>query len=77
MNEPEPIDIAKLLIISGILLATAGVVVLLINKFGITKIPGDMKFGDENFKVYFPLGTCIIISIVLSLIMWLIRMFGK
>lgn len=77
MNDPQPFDFAKLLIVSGALLLLAGLVVLAINKLGINKMPGDLKFGDDNFRVYIPLGTCILISVVLTVIMWLFKIFGK
>ncbi len=78
MEDPQqPFDLARLLIVSGLMLLVAGGVVLLINKFGISRMPGDMKFGDDNFRVYIPLGSCVLISVVLTLIMWLVRMLGK
>ena len=37
------------------------------------RLPGDIAIKRENFSFYFPLGTCILISVVLSLIFWLFR----
>ena len=37
------------------------------------KLPGDLSFKRGNFSFYFPLGTCILISIILTLIMYLFR----
>ena len=67
----------KLLIILGIVLVLAGIIILLAGKFpGIKSIPGDMVFKKENFTFYFPLGTSILISIILTLIIFLWRKFG-
>jgi hypothetical protein len=37
------------------------------------RLPGDIRIDGENFKFYFPLTTCILISLVLTLLMWLLR----
>lgn len=68
----------KLLITLGIILVIIGV----IWHFGarwipLGRLPGDVVVEKENFKFYFPIVTCIVISIVLSLIMWLFRFIGK
>lgn len=69
--------IGKLLIGVGLLLVLAGGVVLLLGKFpGLRSIPGDIVIKKENFTFYFPLGTSILISIILSLILLLWRKFG-
>ena len=75
MDAPEPQNFGKLIIAIGLMITVVGAVIFALGKLGIGKLPGDMKFGDGNFKVYFPLGTCILISVVMTLIMWLIRFF--
>lgn len=68
----------KLLIILGIALIAIGLIWHIGARFiPLGKLPGDIIVEKENFKFYFPIVTCIVVSIVLSLIMWLIRMFGK
>jgi hypothetical protein len=67
-------DMAKTIILIGALLVVAGVIMLLIGKIpGMGKLPGDIMIKKENFSFYFPLTTCIIISIVLTLISYLWR----
>ncbi len=67
----------KILIGLGLLLVLAGVVVLLMGKFpGFKSLPGDIVIKKENFTFYFPLGTSILISIVLTLVLFLWRKFG-
>ena len=37
------------------------------------KLPGDLRIDRENFSFYFPLGSCLLISLLLSLLLWLLR----
>lgn len=63
-------ELAKILIFAGIVLFTAGVVALLFSKIsGFGKLPGDIFIQKGNFSFYFPIVTCIIISIILTVIM--------
>ncbi len=66
--------IGKLLIISGCLMAVLGVVLLFSDKLPwLGRLPGDISFKRENFSFYFPLTTCILISLLLSLLFALFR----
>ena len=61
----------------GLLLVAIGAMFIVLGKLGMFKLPGDIQFGGENWKVYIPLASCIIISIVLTLILWLISYFRR
>jgi len=63
-----------MLIILGLVLVTAGILVTLGGKLPIKlgRLPGDVVVRGKNGVFYFPIVTCIIISAVLSLVMWLI-----
>lgn len=63
----------RLLISAGILLVVAGVVVLLGEKMGIHlgRLPGDIRIEGRRGGFYFPIVTCLLVSVVLSLIAWL------
>lgn len=65
----------RLLIIAGAVLIAAGVLVTLLGRLPIRlgRLPGDIYIQGKNSSFYFPLATCILISIVLSLLMWLFR----
>jgi hypothetical protein len=66
--------IAKLLIIFGILLTIVGVLLFFIGKLPyIGKLPGDIYIKRENYSFYFPVVTCILLSILLTLILNLFR----
>jgi hypothetical protein len=67
-------DLARTLIVLGVILVAVGLALLLVPKIpGLGKLPGDIVIKRENFSFYFPLGTCILLSIILSLIFWLFR----
>jgi thiosulfate reductase cytochrome b subunit len=66
--------IARLLILAGLALLVAGVLVLFASKVPwLGKLPGDITFTRGNYTVYFPLGTCILVSVILTLVLWLFR----
>lgn len=64
-------NIQKILISIGIVLVFIGLLWPLLQKSSLGRLPGDISFERENFKLYFPVTTSIIISIVLSLLVWL------
>ena len=61
----------KFLIIAGVVLVAVGVVWLVGERFGLGRLPGDIVIEGENTRFYFPIMTSIVISIVLSLALWL------
>ncbi len=67
-------DLARLLMIAGSILLILGLVLWLGPKIPwLGKLPGDITYQRGNFTVYFPLGTCILISVILTLILYLFR----
>jgi hypothetical protein len=68
------LSLGKVLIIIGLVIAGIGIVFVLSPKLPwIGKLPGDILIKKENFRFYFPLTTCIIISILLTLLFYLFR----
>lgn len=66
--------IGKSLIIIGLIIAAIGVILTFAGKIPwLGRLPGDIYIKRENFTFYFPLATSILISIILSLILWLLR----
>ena len=67
-------DIGRLLIFFGLLLIVIGLVVLAFGRFNIPlgRLPGDMTWRGRGWTVSFPLATSILLSIVLTLILWII-----
>ncbi len=68
-------DLGKILIVVGVVIAVAGVAVYFggkMNYFGLGRLPGDFRIERGNSTVYFPLMTSIVISLVLSAVLYLI-----
>lgn len=68
-------EIGKFVVIVGVLLVVVGVVLWRFpSLFGwVGKLPGDISMQKGNFSFYFPVATCILVSIVLTLVSWLFR----
>ena len=66
--------LGKGLIVVGLLITAVGVLLLVSEKVGwIGRLPGDFTIRRENFTVHIPLATCLVISVLLSLLIWLFR----
>ncbi|MFB3886883.1 MAG: DUF2905 family protein [Thermodesulfobacteriota bacterium] len=66
--------LGKLLILLGVLIIVMGLLLLIGEKIPwIGRLPGDMMIRKKNFTLYFPITTCIIISIILTLLFWIFR----
>jgi hypothetical protein len=68
-----PQHIAKWLILTGLIIAGLGVFILVLGRFGLFRLPGDLEFGSRNWRVYFPIASCVLISIILTFVLWLIN----
>ena len=71
-------QLGKWIVIAGFGLVTLGALLWLAGKAGLPlgRLPGDLRFERENFSVYFPVVTCIILSIILTLLLNIIpRLF--
>jgi Protein of unknown function (DUF2905) len=64
---------ARWLIILGVILVVAGVLWPWLGKLGLGRLPGDIVIERESFRLYLPITTSILISIALSLILWLLN----
>lgn len=67
-------DLGKLLIFFGVVLVCVGAVILLSGRAHVPlgKLPGDITYRGKHTTVYFPIVTCIVISVVLSLVLYII-----
>ena len=64
---------ARWLIILGVVLVVAGLLWPWLSRLGLGRLPGDIVIERENFRLYIPITTSILISIVLSVILWLLN----
>ena len=67
--------LGRLLITAGLLLVAAGALVLLLGRLPIKlgRLPGDIYIQGKHSTFYFPIVTCLLISVVLSVVMWILR----
>jgi len=63
----------RFLIVLGVVFLAAGLLWPWLAKLGLGRLPGDIRIERDGFFFYFPLATSIVISIVLSIIVWLLR----
>ena len=63
-------ELAKALIVIGAVLIAAGLIWLAAGRLGLGHLPGDIVIERGNFRLYLPLGTSLLISVVLTLIFW-------
>jgi hypothetical protein len=67
-------DAGKLMVVAGLLLAIVGAVLWKFGGFGpLGRLPGDISVQKENFSFQFPIVTCLLLSLVLTIVMWLFR----
>ncbi|MGH8593154.1 MAG: DUF2905 domain-containing protein [Gammaproteobacteria bacterium] len=64
---------SRVLILIGVALVLLGLLWPFIGKLGLGRLPGDIVVERENMRFYFPITTCLLISLVLGLVVWLFR----
>lgn len=68
-------DLGRILIFLGLLLVVAGLVVLGLNRLNIPlgRLPGDFNWRGRGWSISFPLVTCLLLSVLLSLLLWVVN----
>ena len=64
---------SRFLVYLGLLLVAVGLVWPIIEKIGLGKLPGDFVIGRGGFRLYIPLATSLVLSVILSLLLWIFR----
>lgn len=80
MNPANPLgDLGKLLLIGGLVLAGVGVLLMVGGRlpFRLGRLPGDVSYHGRSGSFYFPIVTCILLSVALTLIMWIVNYFRR
>ena len=80
MSSANPVnEVAKLLIVVGVILTVVGVLLLAGGRlpFGLGRLPGDISYRGRNGSFYFPIVTSIVLSVALSLVMWIVSYFRR
>ena len=72
------IPIGKILIVLGAMLLGVGLLLTFFDKIPLLgKLPGDIHIKRGNFEFYFPMATSVVLSLLLTLILWIILHFSK
>jgi hypothetical protein len=64
---------ARFLIVLGLALLVIGLLWPYLSRIGLGRLPGDIVIERENMTFYFPLMTCLLLSVVLSLVFWVVN----
>jgi DUF2905 family protein len=75
-------ELGKMMVFAGVALAAIGALVWLSSRSGglplrIGRLPGDIAYQGKHGSFYFPIVTCILLSVVLTLITWLVQWLRK
>ena len=62
----------KWMALTGAVLAVVGGLMYLFGRLGLGPLPGDVSFGGKNWRVYLPVGTCVVLSVLLTLLLWIL-----
>jgi hypothetical protein len=65
-------QIGKYLLIAGVLIAVAGLILMVGERFGLGRLPGDIVWRRKNTTIYFPIVTSLVLSILLTLVLSLL-----
>jgi len=69
-------EMGKLLVVIGVAIALIGIAMWTgVGRGWLGRLPGDIHYSRDNFSFHFPIVTCLLFSIVLTVIMWLLRKF--
>ena len=66
-------EITRLLVIIGVTLVALGLLWPWLSQLGLGRLPGDIVIERENFRFYLPITTCLIVSVVLSILWYLFK----
>ncbi|MHC4080398.1 MAG: DUF2905 domain-containing protein [Planctomycetota bacterium] len=65
------------MLLVGVVLVAIGAIVWVLGRLGFKGLPGDFAYESGNVKIYVPIVTCLVLSVVLSLVLWIAKALGK
>jgi uncharacterized membrane protein YidH (DUF202 family) len=75
-----PFQLGKFLVLVGVLLVAVGLLLMAgarFSFFSLGRLPGDIVYKGKNVQFYFPIVTCVLLSVVLTLVLWVISLLTK
>jgi hypothetical protein len=70
--------LGKVLVVTGLAVAALGLALMFSDRLPLLgRLPGDIHIRKDNFELYVPLGTGIVVSVLVSLVVWLVSYFSK
>jgi hypothetical protein len=75
----ELMELGKLLVFFGAMLVVAGIVLMLMGRMNVPlgRLPGDFLYRGKNTTVYFPLATSLVVSVALSIVLYLVSRWRR
>ena len=67
----------RILMVVGLLVALAGAAVWALGRAGFRGLPGDVRYEGGNVRFYFPVVTCVVLSVILTALAWLWQWLGR
>ena len=80
MSHGLPFQAGKFLVIAGVMFVVLGLLLMMGSKFsffGLGRLPGDITYKGKNVTFYFPILTSVILSVLLTLVLWLVSLFAR
>jgi hypothetical protein len=80
MSGMVPFQLGRFLVVVGVILVALGLIVMAGSRFsffGLGRLPGDIAYRGKNFQFYFPLVTCLVLSVVATLLFWVISLLTR
>lgn len=70
-------EIGKIMVVGGLLLAVVGAGLWALGRSGFRGLPGDVRVETESVGIYLPIVTCLVLSVVLTALIWLWQWLGR
>jgi hypothetical protein len=70
-------QLGKVLAFAGLALAALGGLLYVLGRSGFRGLPGDIRYETQNVRVYFPIVTCVVLSVVVTLALWAWNWFSR
>ena len=80
MAGPPSYQFGKIIVVAGMVLVVVGLLLMLgsrVSFLGLGRLPGDIAYKGKNVTFYFPIVTCLVVSVLLTLIFWLISFLSR